>query len=334
MKVIRPGMLTTIQDLGRNGFQKYGFSVGGAMDPVALRIANLIVGNPEEEATLEITMQGPILEFQEDTWIAICGAHFSVTLNEHRIENERLIFVQAGSVLQFGPLLSGCRAYLAVAGGFEVPRVMGSKSTYLQAGIGGFSGRSLRADDMLAIGAVKRDDDFARDGVLQKTNSAGYFSFPWFIRSGFFSGYSSIQTVRVIRGREYARFQSDSQEQFFSLDFQITTQSNRMGYRLRGPQMLLRSPYEMLSTAVTIGTVQVPPDGNPIILMADRQTIGGYPKIAEVIRADLPLLAQLKPGDRIRFQEVSIEMAHQLLRAQERKIERIKTSLRLAKRDC
>ncbi len=290
--VIRSGMLTTVQDLGRTGHRAAGVPLGGAMDPVALRVANLLVGNPEDAAALECTLLGPELVFSADTWVALGGAEF-----------EGLVawqprFVHAGERLKLGAARRGCRGYLAVAGGINVPPVLGSRSTYLRGGFGGLQGRALRDDDVVsAANAVRRVHDH------------------WRIDARILPDYSASPTVRVVAGAQRDEFGGA----LFAAEFKILPQSDRMGIRLGAAKLVrIGGGGELVSSAVAPGTVQVPPDGQPIVLMADAQTLGGYPMAAHVIAVDLPLVAQLRPGDRLRFAEVPLEEAHQLAMQRER----------------
>lgn len=316
LTIRKGGMQTTVQDLGRMGFQKYGVVAAGAMDPYALRMANLLVGNEENAAALEIALMGPEIHFEEDAIISICGGDLSPQLDGKAAGLWRCIGVYKGQTLTFGTPRRGSRAYLAVAGGINVPEVMDSRSTYLRAALGGFNGRALESGDQLAIGAANRPN------IVGDDNS-------WFMPSPF---YSSKPEIRVTAGRQFDLFSEESRQRFFSESFSVSSQSDRMGYRLDGPHLELANKQEMISEAVVFGSIQVPPDGKPIILMADRQTAGGYPKIAEAITVDLPLISQLKPGDRMRFTEVSIEEAQRLLRLQERMINCLKNAIRLKRR--
>lgn len=315
LTISKGGMQTTVQDLGRPGFQKYGVVAAGAMDPYALRIANILVGNEENTAALEITLMGPEILFERDALISICGGDLSPQLDGTAAGLWKPIAVKKGQVLTFGTPRRGSRAYLAVAGGINVPEIMGSRSTYLRAALGGFGGRALKSGDRLAI------------GDSPNFSLAGH---SWFMPSPY---YSSKPEIRVIPGRQFDSFSEASRERFFTELFSVSSQSDRMGYRLEGPKLALSKQQEMLSEAVVFGSIQVPSDGNPIILMADRQTAGGYPKIAEVITVDLPLISQLKPGDRLRFTEVSVEEAQGLLRQQEKTIRCLKSAIQLKRRE-
>ncbi|MHB1683922.1 MAG: 5-oxoprolinase subunit C family protein [Bacilli bacterium] len=315
MIVRQPGILTTFQDRGRYGFQKYGVLVNGAMDMFALRVANILVGNSQDEAALEITLHGPSIELTEDITFAICGAQLSPMLNGSSVSEWRRISAKAGNLLSFGKPASGCRAYLAVAGGFDVPEVMGSRSTYLRGQIGGFEGRALKQGDELKVRQTDLKGSVLKVAVLDENSGLD-----WFVSPTLFPAYGPHPVVRFIPGPDFRLFSAESQRLFGTESFKITPQSDRMGYRLSGPTLELASRQEKVSTAVTVGTIQVPPDGNPIILMADRQTIGGYPCIAQVIQVDVPVLAQLKPGDSLTFQEVTLELAQELWREREMNI--------------
>ncbi|ALI98705.1 5-oxoprolinase subunit C family protein [Rufibacter tibetensis] len=327
ISVEKPGMLTTVQDLGRNGFQKQGMVVSGAMDAFALRLANLLVGNTEGEAALEITLVGPNLRFQEDCLIAMTGANLSPKLNGNPVPINRPIFVKKGVVLEFGAPVKGARAYLAVAGGFDVPRVMGSASTYLRAGIGGWQGRALQKGDELPVKGMSLEQlHFWQQKSLGEES---FLASKWGISSNLLTAYAENPTVRVMPGPEYNLFSENAHETFWQDEFKVSTASDRMGYRLEGPTLPLQEPVEFLSSAVTFGTVQVPSNGNPIILMADRQTTGGYPRIGQVASVDLPMLAQVKPGGTLRFQQVSLAEAQALYYQQEQALEHLKRAIHL-----
>ncbi|OMP68100.1 5-oxoprolinase subunit C family protein [Domibacillus epiphyticus] len=330
IKVIRPGLLASIQDLGRYGFQKYGVIVSGAMDSYALRIANLLIGNQEGEAAIEVTLMGTSLQFEEDSLIAITGGNLSPKIEGEAVPLWRPVLIKKGSILQFTASQSGCRAYVTVAGGFDIPQIMESKSTYLRGGIGGFKGRSLQAGDVLPFQEKTKASAplFAR--LKQNLKNRSFGSVEWYVPAGHVMN-TSERVIRVIKGMEFDKFSSSSREQFFEQEFQITPQSDRMGYRLSGPELQLEQPFELLSEAVAEGTIQVPKDGNPIILLADRQTTGGYPRIAQISSVDLPVVAQLKPGEKIRFKEITREESERLYLKREQDIEEIKTGLSLKK---
>jgi len=325
----KPGLLTSIQDMGRNGYQKYGVIVSGGMDPLAHRIANFLVGNEENAPTLEITLLGPVLEFYEDTLISLCGGELTPLINGKPVSMWRTIYVKKGSELRFGAPKSGCRVYLAVSGGFSVPTVMGSTSTYISAGIGGFQGRALEAGDHIAVNPPSPQTSNIILRMKKQAKNQLFVEMEWSVASNIIPSFKKEQSIRVMRGRQFSLFTSESQKDFLSKSFEVTTQSDRMGYRLKGETLSLEQQTEMLSEAVSFGTIQVPSDGNPIILLADRQTTGGYPKIGQVASVDLSLLAQAKPGDRLSFKEITHEEAQLLLFDRERKIQELKKGILL-----
>jgi len=293
MTVLSPGLLTTVQDLGRPGRRRQGVASGGAMDPFALQVANLLVGNAANAPGLEFTLTGPRLKFSADALVSLCGGGFG------ELPEWRLVRVAAGGEISLERNRAGCRGYLAVAGGLEVPRVLGGCGTDLRGGFGGHHGRAIRAGDGLK---VKR-------GVHDALSMHPDARLHHFIAPEIRPAYSRSPTVRVVRGAEAREFSGE----FFQYLFTVEPQSDRMGLRLAGPQLERRtSAGELISSPVAPGTIQVPPDGQPIVLMADAQTLGGYPKIAHAITVDLPLLAQLRPGDTVRFREVALEEAHRL----------------------
>jgi antagonist of KipI len=314
--VIKPGLFTTVQDLGRQGFQQFGVVVSGAMDPFSLRVANLLVGNDDTEAGLEVTLMGPELMAESDLVIAICGGHLSPTVDDVKVETWRSFVWRKGSVLRFGAAIEGCRTYIAFAGGIEVPVVMGSKSTYVRGEMGGFQGRALQRGDAISIKSTSR----TQIEGLWVNRRFSYADRP---------SYPSTRTFRVMRGIHLDRFSDDVYTEFFHNTYEVSQASDRMGYRLSGPPIQHLHGADIISDAVPWGGIQVPSDGQPIILMADRQTTGGYTMIAVVIYADLPLLAQMKPGDRMRFQEVTVAEAHQIYKEQEKKLNYLRIGNRL-----
>jgi len=326
--VLKPGLFTTVQDLGRPGYQKTGLVVSGALDAVALRTANLLVGNPATAAGLECTLRGPVLRFEADTLLALSGADLAATIAGQPVPLGRPVAVRAGAVLAFGaPKLAG-RAWLAVAGGVAVPLVLGSRATYLRAALGGLSGRALRAGDALPVGEwpalARRLFD-----TLKPAETAGWASARWLAASEAAAPLGMPLVVRALPGPEYAQFAPSSQQSFWQELFTVTTEADRMGCRLSGPALTRATTAELLSSAVTFGTVQVPPGGQPIVLLADCQTTGGYPRLAQVISADLGRLAQALPGTRLRFQPVSLAEAQALYLAQERRLRTLERAVHL-----
>jgi antagonist of KipI len=289
IEVLKPGFHTLVQDAGRCGFQEFGMPVSGVMDVDSYRLANWLVGNVLSEAILEITMVGPKLEFQKDTFIGLSGADISPKIDGKTIEQYKTIPVSKGSVLTFGKLENGCRCYLAIAGGVDVDIEMGSRSTYAYATIGGVDGRELYKGDVLKIGKQKPLEIKIVPEELQRRQF-------------------SLMSVRVMEGPEFNLLSENDVDSFFRQEFVISKNSNRMGCRLEGV-VLSASKTEMISSGVVNGAIQLPPSGAPIILLAEAQTTGGYPRIANVIKSDLPLLAQQKTGDKIRFRNVSLEVA-------------------------
>jgi len=288
--VQRAGMFTTVQDLGRRGYRAVGVPLSGAMDDFALRVANLLVGNPEDTAALEYTMVGPELVFECDTLVAAGGGDFGA------LPLWQPAIARAGEPVKFTASRRLCRGYLAVAGGFAVEPVLGSRSTYVRAGFGGCRGRALRDGDVLPVLHL------ARHSVGQ-----------WHLDERILPAYSAAPEVRVVRGAQAEEFGGA----LFGAEFKVSPQSDRMGVRLAGPRLARARDTELVSATVAPGTIQVPPDGQLIVLMADAQTIGGYPQVAHVIRVDLPLIAQLRPGDAVRFREVTLGEAHELALARE-----------------
>ncbi|MCA1059834.1 biotin-dependent carboxyltransferase family protein [Rossellomorea aquimaris] len=329
INVIKPGLLTTIQDLGRYGYQRYGVIVSGSMDPLAHKISNLLVGNDVDEAVLEITLMGPVLEFEETTLISICGGDLTPTIDGKPVPLRRSLLVKAGSILKFGSCTNGCRSYLAVAGGFNVETVMNSRSTYVRAGIGGVKGRPLKAGDTLQPGTVSEESANMVEYLLPYVENSNFTEIDWSISSEFISSYHQKKAIRVIPGTEFDLFTEESREQFFNKPFKVSSQSDRMGYRLEGPSLHLEEEFDLISEAVVFGTIQVPSDGKPIILLADRQTTGGYPRMGYIASVDLPLIAQTKPGEEVTFTLVSHEEAQELYIDRERQLNHLKQGIAL-----
>jgi antagonist of KipI len=327
--ILHPGQLATIQDRGRSGHQHEGIPTAGAMDGVALRVANLLVGNDEGAAGIECTLVGPTFRFDEHVLIALGGGDLAATAGGVALPLWRPIAVPAGTMVSTAAAVRGCRAYVAVAGGFDVPLVLGSRSTYVRASLGGLDGRPLRRGDRLAIGEptelgrrilARVIGDQGRDRVILGRWGAAASLVPF---------YATAAAIRLIEGTHTHLLTESSRDQLWSAEFRIGGQSDRMGFRLDGADLQLATTTELLSEAVAFGTVQLPPGGNPIILMADRQTTGGYPRIGEVASVDLPLLAQLKPGDRIRFRPISIDEAQRLYLAREANLRQASAAIAL-----
>jgi len=315
MRVIKPGPLSTLQDLGRAGYQQFGVPVNGVMDSDAHRRANALVGNAPDAATLECTLQGPVLRFDRDTLIALTGGDLDARVDDLSVPRDCAVLLRAGVTLHFGARRTGARAYVAVSGGFDVPTVMGSRSTFVRAGYGGFEGRALQRDDRVptATPAVPYRG-LTRLMVQAGVPFAAAPVVPWPMADAApDEGRADANaTLRVVAGPQWQAFTPTSQTAFAELGYRIDSRSDRMGYRLAGEPLALAAPLEMISEGTPFGTVQVPPDGQPIVLMADRQTAGGYPKIAYVASVDLPHLAQAMPEDVVRFQVVSLGHAQHL----------------------
>ncbi|MGP4060775.1 biotin-dependent carboxyltransferase family protein [Halobacillus sp. H74] len=326
IRILKSGLLTSIQDLGRYGYQKHGIIASGVMDSVAHRIANFLVNNASNTPTLEITLMGPVIEFQEDTLISICGGELSPMIDGEHVNMWKLIYVRKGSELRFGQPKQGFRAYLAIAGGFDVPRVMNSASTYMRAAVGGFQGRMLEKGDEIP---VYPDTDLS--GIFQSLSSKirkdSFIEAPWFVAPEITSYTKTNEPIRIMRGREFELFDDASQNNFMKNTFKIDPKSDRMGYRLKGTTLSLKEKKEIVSEAVTFGTVQVPPEGNPIILLADRQTTGGYPKIGQVASVDLPRIAQMKPGENMTFRHISHAEAQHLYLKRENQLRQLKRGI-------
>ena len=303
--VLRPGLLMTVQDEGRHGHQHVGLCPGGAMDGVSLTIANALVGNTPGEAALELTVLGPDLEFERETLVALCGAEFeaSVPLN-------RPVLVEKGARVSIGRAARGARGYLAVAGGIAVEPVLGSRSTYLPGGFGGVGGRTLRRGDVVPLvkdSAALSKERFAK---LKKPNGR---TVRWSAPPQTVPEHEPV-VLHVMDGQHFPSFDSASQRAFLDSVWRIAPESNRMGFRLAGPALSRAASDEILSGPTCLGTVQVPANGMPIALMADHQTTGGYPKIAEIASADVPRLAQLGPGGTVHFARCGLDMAGELRR--------------------
>jgi len=326
--VLKAGMLTTVQDLGRPGWQRHGVTPGGAVDAQALRLANVLVGNAEGAAGLEITLVGPTLRFAEPSLIAIGGAESDVTVGGVRLPAWRPVWLPRNAEVAFDVLRTGCRTYLAVAGGIAVPRVLGGRGTHLSGGFGGLEGRPLRAGDVLKIGPASA---WAQRLAAALASRATISATRWEIGMGARPSYPAAPTVRVLRGPQWDWFSAGTQERFLRERFTVLQRSDRMGLRLApaGTAPAGEGLREMLSEGVATGTVQMPPDGQPIVLLADRQTIGGYPKIAAVASIDLSMLAQLRPGDTVGFREVSLAEAQELWLAAERQFATVKQGIAL-----
>lgn len=318
--VRQPGVLTTVQDLGRPMWQHIGVPVGGAMDPVAHRVANLLVGNDDDASALECTLGGVALQFTAPTLVALAGRDITASLDATPISGWRPFLAPRNALLV---LHTGCRTTIAFAGGIDVPVVLGARGTSLRAGFGGYQGRTLRRDDQLVLGPPTPLGERIAAQLDARSRVVANWSAGMSIRPP----YAADPTLRVIPGPELAELTPASREAWLGAMFRVSNDSDRMGFRLSGPPLALAAAREMLSAGVTAGTVQLPPGGAPIVLMADRQTTGGYPRIGDVITVDLPLLAQLRPGDALRFTLASLDEAHALYRVREHALTGARTAM-------
>jgi antagonist of KipI len=303
LEVRAPGMLTTVQDLGREGFGPMGVSLSGAADAVALRIGNRLVGNPEGAPALEMTLLGGTFAFPEGGVIALAGSDFGPTLDDAPVAMWSSVEVQPSQILRLGATHSGARCYLCVQGGFAVKPFLGSAATHLLSGLGGVEGRALRKGDVLSFGsAVGNFRIFRRKTVSRRA----------------LENWAPRKVLRVTAGPQSDWFSQDAQKIFYSGAYRLTEESNRMGLRLEGPTIPSAAAGEMISEGVSLGAVQITASGLPIILFVEQQTTGGYPKIANVISADTSSLGQLRPREEIRFKQVDVETARGLLLEQEK----------------
>ena len=314
LRILRPGLLSTVQDRGRYGLQHLGVVPCGPMDPVAFELCNAAVGNRMGEAAIEITLLGPEIEFECTALVAICGAQFDATLAGQALPMNRPVMVEKGGILKTGRANLGSRAYLAVAGGIATAPVLGSRSTYLPAKFGGHEGRLLRAGDSLPLidnvsaVSLKRYKSLSNKKAIADLRTVG-----WSTPALTLPEREPI-VIHAIEGRHYAHFDAAARRAFFEATWKVTPDSNRMGFRLAGPVLARSEAIEILSEPACLGTVQVPANGMPIALMADHQTTGGYPKIAEIAAADVPRMAQLAPGGKVQFARCTLEQAGELRR--------------------
>lgn len=299
IRVVKRGLFTTLQDRGRYGYAHLGISPAGAADALSLRIANLLVGNDENAPALEMTLLGATLKVDDAAVIAVCGANCECKLGGERLTANMAVKVAAGSVLHCGSTTDGARCYLAVQGGFDVPLVMGSASTDIRGRFGGVEGRRLQAGDVLGIGAAS--------GLRPRR-----------LRAGELEALHREGRIRVTRGAQHDWFSFETYARFLATPYTVSEQSDRAGLRLKGEAITPREQKQLLTDGIPLGAIQVPQDGQPILLFVDQQTTGGYPKIANVIAADVHRVGQLRPRDEVRFTEVSIAEAVDELRAQER----------------
>jgi antagonist of KipI len=306
--IIKPGLLDTVQDLGRHGFGNWGVNPGGAMDIYAAQVANLLVGNDQHEAVIEIHFPGPQILFEQNTLIAITGADFSPTVNDEVIPRWQPVVVRKNTVLHFPSLVQGGRCYLSVHGGYCLKKWLNSYSTSLKAGVG----LQLKKGDELPF----NESTIYFAGLLKDQNN--FEILPWRVNTE--KIYQFPHEIGVIPGHEWSLLSGASRESFTKDNYIIHPSSDRMGYQLSGVPLSLDKPVELVSSAVSFGTVQLLPGGQLIVLMADHQTTGGYPRIAHVVSAHLPKLAQLRPSDTIQFKLMDLESAEQLLVSRQKEL--------------
>ncbi len=291
-RVVKPGFFTTVQDLGRFGYLKFGVPTSGAMDEFSLRVANMLVRNDQGDACLEMTLLGLELEAVHDSQIAVAG-DIGFQVNGHEADTWQTITVKKGDTVLFGKVRTGCRAYLAICGGIGVPTVLGSRSTYARGEIGGMQGRQLEAEDYI-------------EGFDTSHPVDQYLSLP----KEFIPTFGAKIDVDVLLGPQQESFTQKGIETFLSNSYNVTTESDRMGYRLEGPIIERGEHVDTISDAILPGSIQIPTNGKPIVTMRDAQTTGGYPKIATVVSPDLHALGQAKPSDMISFHETTLVQAH------------------------
>lgn len=310
IRVLKAGMLTTVQDLGRTGYQSQGFSVAGVMDVRSFKIANLLLDNPENEAVLEFTLIGPTLQFTSETIIAITGGDFSPTINGEPAPMYEAVYMHRGDILKFGSARTGSRGYLAFSSYLDVPVVMGSRCTNLKSKIGGFKGRKLKDEDYIGFRMKRRYLPYFLSRKLKPDD---------------FSAES--ETLRVILGPQDEMFSKQGIDIFLSQEYVVTSDFDRMGCRLEGPFIATKDKADMISDGIAYGSIQVPSHGKPIILLSDRQTTGGYPKIATVASVDIPKLVQRKTDHKIRFTAISVQEAQKLYREEEKAYEKMRNEI-------
>ncbi len=298
IRVLDPGPQTTVQDLGRRGYLRYGIPESGPMDRAAFVIANRLVGNPDGAAGLECALIGARLEMLADSALAVTGAVMPLTVDDREAPRWRTVRVRAGDIVRLGPATSGVRAYVAFAGGLEVPPVLGSRSTYLRGQLGGYNGRALRKSDQLEM----------RDGGMPRRDLT--------VRPAAIPRYGGETVTRVVLGPQADRFTPEGIATFLDGPYEMSAQADRMGARLRGPRIEHARGHDIVSDGIPLGGIQVVGDGQPIVLLVDRQSTGGYTKVATVCSFDIGRIAQVRPGQRVRFEEVSVDAAHALLRGE------------------
>jgi antagonist of KipI len=316
IEVVKPGLLTTLQDAGRRGFAHLGIGRSGAFDAPALRIANALCGNPREACALEATLLGPTLRFHRDAWIAVTGAPVSLRVDGTARPTWAPVFVAKDTTIELGAMRSGCRSYLAIRGGFDTVPVLGSRSMDVNACIGPLAGRPLRAGDVLETDAA-----MVPEGVT-KTMATNWRvdPRPWFQQD-------PVPALRLLPGHHFDHLTETSRSLLFSSEFKVQADSNRVGLRLSGPALEFREPVEMISEGSVPGLLQLPPSGQPIAFGPEGPVSGGYPRIGQVAAVDIPRLAQRRPGDALRFTPCTFDEALRALRERERALARLETGI-------
>lgn len=305
IRVIKGGMLTTVQDLGRTGYQSQGFSVSGVMDIRSFKIANLLLDNPENEAVLEFTLIGPTLEFTSETIIAITGGDFQPKVNDVPVPMYQALLMKKGDILKLGSARTGSRGYIAFSSYLKIPVVMGSRCTNLKIGLGGFKGRKLEAGDYIYFRIKRRYLQYFLSRHLDLIHEFD----------------QSKVTLRVVMGPQDSKFTDSGIQTFLNSEYTVSSDFDRMGCRLNGPYIESKGSSDIISDGIALGSIQVPTHGQPIILLADRQTTGGYAKIATVASVDIPKLVQRRTDDKIRFKAISVQEAQALLLAEQKEMD-------------
>lgn len=310
IRILKGGMLTTVQDLGRTGYQSQGFSVAGVMDVRSFKIANLLLDNPENEAVLEFTLIGPTLEFTSATIIAITGGDFSPTINGEPAPMYTAIYMNKGDVLKFGSARTGSRGYIAFSSYLDIPVVMGSRCTNMKSGIGGFKGRKLQNGDYIGFRIKRRYLPFFLSRKLEPDN------------------FDQDQTkVRVVMGPQDGKFSKQGIQTFLTSEYTVTSDFDRMGCRLEGAFIAPKERSDIISDGIAFGSIQVPSHGKPIILLADRQTTGGYAKIATVASVDIPKVVQRKTDHKIHFEAITVQEAQKLYMEEQIELDRMRKAI-------
>jgi antagonist of KipI len=307
IRILKGGMLTTVQDLGRNGYQSQGFSVAGVMDIRSFKIANLLLDNPENEAVLEFTLIGPTLEFTSATIISITGGDFQPTINGKPAPMYTALYMNKGDVLRFGSARTGSRGYVAFSSYLDIPVVMGSRCTNMKSSLGGFKGRKLQAGDYINFRIKRRYLPF----FLSRTLDLDEFD-------------QEETELRVVMGPQDNLFSRQGIDTFLGSTYTVTSDFDRMGCRLEGPFVAPKKTSDIISDGIAFGSVQVPSHGKPIILLSDRQTTGGYAKIATVASVDIPKLVQRKTDHKIRFRAITVQEAQQLIQDEMKELDEMR----------